>query len=114
MLTAIVVGVATLGLALALTQRIYQGYGTIEEDELLDKLDRADERSSQSPIIKEKRNAQRRKSSQRAKAKASASSVTKSKTASKASSVTKGKKKAQPKKSPSKSSATKAKPKPKS
>jgi cytoskeletal protein RodZ len=114
MLTAIVVGVATLGLALALTQRIYQGYGTIEEDELLDKLDRADERASQSPILKEKRNAQRRKSSQRAKAKAAAGSVTTSKTATKPSSVTKGKKKAQPKKSPSKSSATKAKPKPKS
>jgi len=114
MLTAIVVGVATLGLALALTQRIYQGYGTIEEDELIDKLDRADERASQSPIIKEKRNAQRRKSTQRAKAKAAAGSVTKSNTAAKPSSVTKGKKKAQPKKSPSKTSATKAKPKPKS
>lgn len=35
MLTAIVVGVATLGVALALTQRIYRAYGTIEEDELL-------------------------------------------------------------------------------
>lgn len=45
MLTAIVVGVATLGLALALCQRIYQGYGTIEEDELLDKLERADGRA---------------------------------------------------------------------
>ena len=39
MLTAIVVGVATLGLALALCQRIYQGYGTIEEDELLAKME---------------------------------------------------------------------------
>jgi len=110
MLTAIVVGVATLGLALALTQRIYQGYGTIEEDELLDKLDRADERASQSPILKEKRNAQRRKSSQRARARASAGSVTTSKTPTKPSSVTKGKKKAQPKNPPSKSSATKVKP----
>ena len=61
MLTAIVVGVATLGLALALTQRIYQGYGTIEEDELLDKLDRADERASLSPLLMEERNARRRK-----------------------------------------------------
>ena len=45
MLTAIVVGVATLGLALALTQRIYQGYGTIEEDQLLVKLERVDART---------------------------------------------------------------------
>ena len=50
MLTAIVVGVATLGLALALTQRIYQGYGTIEEDELLTKIERVDARTSQSPL----------------------------------------------------------------
>ncbi len=45
MLTAIVVGVATLGLALALTQRIYQGYGTIEEDELLLKIEREESRA---------------------------------------------------------------------
>ena len=114
MLTAIVVGVATLGLALALTQRIYQGYGTIEEDELLDKLDRVDERASQSPIIKEKRNARRRRSTQLAKAKDAAGSITKSNTAAKPSSANEDKKKAQPKKSPSSSSATKAKPKPKS
>ena len=50
MLTAIVVGVATLGLALALTQRIYQGYGTIEEDELLTKIERVDARTSRSPL----------------------------------------------------------------
>ena len=49
------------GLALALTQRIFQGYGTIEEDELLDKLDRADERASLSPLLLEERNARRRK-----------------------------------------------------
>ena len=55
MLTAIVVGVATLGLALALTQRIFQGYGTIEEDELLQKLDRADQRASLSPTTQKKR-----------------------------------------------------------
>lgn len=35
MLTAIVVGVSTLGLALAITQKIYHDYGTIEEDEIL-------------------------------------------------------------------------------
>ena len=35
MLTAIVVGVSTLGLALAITQKVYHDYGTIEEDEIL-------------------------------------------------------------------------------
>ena len=35
MLTAIVVGVATLGVALGLIQKVYKAYGTIEEDELL-------------------------------------------------------------------------------
>jgi len=34
-LTAIVVGVATTALALALIVRIYEAYGTIEEDEIL-------------------------------------------------------------------------------
>ena len=34
MLTAIVVGVATTALALALTVRINEAYGTIEEDEI--------------------------------------------------------------------------------
>ncbi len=38
MLTAIVVGVATLGVGLALVQRIHRDYGTIEEDELLAKI----------------------------------------------------------------------------
>lgn len=38
MLTAIVVGVATLGVALAITQRIYQDFGTLEEDEILAQL----------------------------------------------------------------------------
>jgi multicomponent Na+:H+ antiporter subunit C len=38
MLTAIVVGVATLGVALALTQMIYKDFGTIEEDEVLKKI----------------------------------------------------------------------------
>ena len=37
MLTAIVVGVATLGLALSVCLRIYRGYGTAEEDELMEK-----------------------------------------------------------------------------
>ena len=41
-LTAIVVGVATLALGLALTVRIREAYGTIEEDEILER-DRADE-----------------------------------------------------------------------
>ena len=35
MLTAIVVGVATLGVALALALRIYKQYNTLEEDEIL-------------------------------------------------------------------------------
>jgi len=34
MLTAIVVGVATLGVALALAMKIYKEYGTLEEDEI--------------------------------------------------------------------------------
>ncbi len=50
MLTAIVVGVATLGLALALCQRIYQGYGTIEEDELLVKLEKEDGRTREAKL----------------------------------------------------------------
>jgi multicomponent Na+:H+ antiporter subunit C len=36
-LTAIVVGVATLALGLALTVRINEAYGTIEEDEILER-----------------------------------------------------------------------------
>ena len=98
MLTAIVVGVATLGLALALTQRIYQGYGTIEEDELLDKLDRADERASVSPLIREKRNEQRREANQRARARAAGGLVAK------------GKQKAQPKRTSPRSSVDEEKP----
>lgn len=35
MLTAIVVGVATLGVALAVLQKIYRTHGTIEEDEII-------------------------------------------------------------------------------
>ena len=104
MLTAIVVGVATLGLALALTQRIYQGYGTIEEDELLEKLDRADERASLSPLINSKRNAERRKKVQQAKAMTSSSSVSK-----KAKAGTSSTAKVSKKKSPSDSSQPSAK-----
>ncbi len=36
MLTAIVVGVATMALGLALTVRIKEAYGTLEEDEILE------------------------------------------------------------------------------
>ena len=42
MLTAIVVGVATLGLALSVCLRIYRAYGTIEEDDLLLELEKED------------------------------------------------------------------------
>ncbi len=38
MLTAIVVGVSTLGLALAISQRIFASFGSLEEDEILDQL----------------------------------------------------------------------------
>ena len=39
-LTAIVVGVATLALGLALVVRINEAFGTIEENEILDELER--------------------------------------------------------------------------
>ncbi|NQY74084.1 MAG: cation:proton antiporter subunit C [Candidatus Margulisbacteria bacterium] len=39
MLTAIVVGVGTLGVALAVIQKIYREYGTIEEDDILERLE---------------------------------------------------------------------------
>lgn len=38
MLTAIVVGVATLGVALALIQKIYMEHGTMEEDKILERV----------------------------------------------------------------------------
>ena len=41
-LTAIVVGVATLALGLALVVRIHEAYGTIEEDEITPIIDRED------------------------------------------------------------------------
>ena len=52
MLTAIVVGVATLGLALALCLRIYQGYGTIEEDEILAKIEGQEMGTKPSVVVK--------------------------------------------------------------
>lgn len=39
MLTAIVVGVSTLGVALSLVVMIYRRYGTLEEDVLLERLE---------------------------------------------------------------------------
>ena len=39
MLTAIVVGVSTLGVALAVLQKIHRVHGTIEEDEILETID---------------------------------------------------------------------------
>lgn len=40
MLTAIVVAVSVTGVALALIQRIHRRYGTLEENEILEKMDR--------------------------------------------------------------------------
>ena len=39
MLTAIVVGVATLGVALALALAVHQRYGSVEEDQILENLE---------------------------------------------------------------------------
>ncbi len=39
MLTAIVVGVSVTGVALAVLVRIYRQYGTLEEDEILEKIE---------------------------------------------------------------------------
>ncbi|HUF57262.1 MAG TPA: cation:proton antiporter subunit C [Thermohalobaculum sp.] len=41
-LTAIVVGVATFALGLAIVVRIYEAYGTIEEDEIVKVVDQED------------------------------------------------------------------------
>ena len=38
MLTAIVVGVATVGVALSLMMRIHKGFGTIDEDQLREEM----------------------------------------------------------------------------
>ena len=43
MLTAIVVGVSTLGVGLAIVQKIYLEYGAIEENEILARIDSDDE-----------------------------------------------------------------------
>lgn len=43
MLTAIVVGVSTLGVALSITQKLYTEFGTIEESEILDQLKSGDD-----------------------------------------------------------------------
>ena len=40
MLTAIVVSVSITGVALAILQRLYRQYGTLEEDEILEKIGR--------------------------------------------------------------------------
>ena len=40
MLTAIVVGVATLGLGLTLARKIYAEYGSFNEDEIIEKVNR--------------------------------------------------------------------------
>lgn len=42
-LTAIVVGVATLALGLALVVRIHESYGTIDEDDIMRVVDREDQ-----------------------------------------------------------------------
>ncbi len=42
MLTAIVVGVATLGVALAISQRIFHFYGSLDEDVILAKIQKGD------------------------------------------------------------------------
>ena len=68
MLTAIVVGVATLGLALALCQKIYQGYGTIEEDELMTKIELQETRANSSGISKPKVSPAKKKSESSVKA----------------------------------------------
>ncbi len=39
MLTAIVVGVATVGVGLSLLIRVYKGYGTIDEEDLLKEME---------------------------------------------------------------------------
>ena len=43
MLTAIVVGVATLGLGLAITQKIYRQFNSMEEDEILELIEFSDD-----------------------------------------------------------------------
>ncbi|NNE92928.1 MAG: cation:proton antiporter subunit C [Verrucomicrobiales bacterium] len=45
MLTAIVVGVSTLGVALAVAQQLFKDFGTLEEDEILEQIKTADKAS---------------------------------------------------------------------
>lgn len=47
MLTAIVVAVSTLGVALALVIRIYKQYGTLDEEEILAQIDNGSKGESQ-------------------------------------------------------------------
>lgn len=49
-LTAIVVGIATTALGLALIVRINEAYGTIEEDEILDQDQAADEADDRTAV----------------------------------------------------------------
>jgi multicomponent Na+:H+ antiporter subunit C len=46
MLTAIVVGVGTLGVALALVQLVYKQYGTLEEEDIIARIDAEADRES--------------------------------------------------------------------
>lgn len=50
MLTAIVVGVATIGVAFALLIRIYQGYGTLDEDTLKERMQEELQEESRSTL----------------------------------------------------------------
>jgi multicomponent Na+:H+ antiporter subunit C len=140
MLTAIVVGVATLGLALALCQRIYQGYGTIEEDELLAQIEKQETRvqsrvaskEATAKVVAVKKAAASKPKVSNTKAKSSAkptpkskakraptksTTTSKAKPASKAKSTTSAKsvpKKSKPKRVPAQpKAASKAKPAPK-
>lgn len=131
MLTAIVVGVATLGLALALCQRIYQGYGSIEEDEILAQIEkqelraqsRSNSKQSKPKVVAKKKPATSKpktrtspatkKSSPNSKAKSVSSTlkspstkpIRKAKTVPKSKPVTKAKSTTQSKSSPVKSRA---------
>jgi len=115
MLTAIVVGVATLGLALALCQKVYEGYGTVEEDELMAKLEKEDAVHRKPPTRTAGKSTSKPKPSSRAKStapgpagKTIASKSTKSSGARKTKAPSK---KAPVKKTPLKKTARKSTPK---
>ena len=115
MLTAIVVGVATLGLALALCQKIYEGYGTVEEDELMAQLEKEDAVHRKPPTRTAGKSTSKPKPSSRAKStapgpagKTIASKSTKSSGARKTKAPSK---KAPVKKTPLKKTARKSTPK---